>query len=74
MRVPEELDAIADGISISISAERFDLFDELDTFISLDDTGEMPGQAAAMPTFAATLTKLRRLVRSEDSARSACLG
>jgi len=54
MHVPEEFDAMADGIYISISAERVDLLDQLDTFIWLDETGENAAAAAAMPTFAAT--------------------
>jgi iron complex transport system substrate-binding protein len=54
MSVPEEFDALADGIYVEIAAERFDLLDELDTFIWLDDTGEMPAQAADIATFAAT--------------------
>jgi iron complex transport system substrate-binding protein len=54
MHVPEEFDAIAEGVYISISAERVDMLDQLDTFIWLDETGEHPARAAAMPTFAAT--------------------
>lgn len=54
MHVPDELNAIADGVYIEIAAEQFELLDTLDTFIWLDDTGEMPAQAAEIPTFAAT--------------------
>ncbi len=71
MRVPEELDAIADGVYIEIAAERFDLLDQLDTFIWLDDTGEMPAQAAAIPTFAAT--RLHREGREILPSRDAVL-
>jgi iron complex transport system substrate-binding protein len=54
MHVPEELDAIADGIYITISPENVEMLDQLDTFIWLDDTGQAATRAAAMPTFAAT--------------------
>jgi iron complex transport system substrate-binding protein len=54
MSIPAEFDAIADGVYIDISAERFDLLDQLDTFIWIDETGVMAGQAAEIPTFAAT--------------------
>lgn len=54
MSVPADFDALADDVYVNISAERFDLLDQLDTFIWLDDTGQMPALAAAMPTFANT--------------------
>lgn len=54
MHVPEEFDAIADGVFVNIPAERVEMLDLLDTFIWLDETGENPAAAAAIPTFAAT--------------------
>ena len=70
MHVPAEFDAIADGVYVSISAEQVDMLDQLDTFIWLDETGENPAQAAAMPTFAATTPAHRKAARSRRRSTS----
>jgi iron-siderophore transport system substrate-binding protein len=54
MTVPAELDALAEGVYITISSEQFELLDKLDTFIWLDDTGTMKAQAEKIPTYAVT--------------------
>jgi iron complex transport system substrate-binding protein len=68
MSVPDELDAMADGVFITLSTEQFEVLDLLDTFIWLDAEGQAQALAEDIPTYAATRlhTEGRSIFPSKD--------